>query len=277
MVRLQNKVVIVTGASRGIGKETAIMFAKEGCKVILAARNINDLNNVAKEIKRFRGECAIIRVDIKKEGEVNDLIKKAFKKYGRIDILVNNAAYGMIGFINDAPTEDVLDMFETNVYSVFYTIRAVLPIMKEQRNGHIINISSTLGKIPTTFDSYYSATKFAVTGFSKAIMMELEPLGIKVSVVYPSVTLTPFYDSMKCYFKKRYKATDTKTPPKKPSDVAKAIIKCAKTQKPEIYPLRLFYLITRFEAIFPMLFRKYILGENKKKILRKYREEEKKF
>lgn len=277
MVELKNKVVIVTGASRGIGKETAIAFAREGCKVVLTARNIDDLKNVGKEIIKFGGDCTVIRADVKEEKQVNDLVNEAFKKYGRIDILVNNAAYGMIGFIEDTPTKDILDMFETNVYSIFYTIKAVLPIMKKQRRGHIINISSVIGKIPTTFDSYYSATKFAVTGFSKAIMMELEPLGIKVSVVYPSVTLTPFYNSMKCYFNKRYDATDTKTPPQKPSDVAKAIIKCAKTQKPEVYPLGLFYLITRFEAIFPMMFRKYILGENKKTIMKKHIQEGKKF
>ena len=191
----KGKVVIVTGASSGIGEATAREFAKEGAKVVLAARRVDRLESLAKEIVAMGGgaEALVVQADLSKLEDIQALISKTLEKYGRIDVLVNNAGFGRLDWLENLdPVKDIQSQFDVNVLGVIQTTRQALPIMIKQRSGHVINMCSMAGLVATPTYTIYAACKHAVHGFSEALRREVKPWGIDVSMIYPGGVTTEF-------------------------------------------------------------------------------------
>ena len=194
-MEVKGKVVIVTGASSGIGEATAREFAKEGAKVILAARRVDRLESLAKEIVAMGGgaEALVVQADLSKLEDIQSLITKTLEEYGRIDVLVNNAGFGRLDWLENLdPVKDIQSQFDVNVLGVIQTTRQALPIMIKQRSGHVINICSMAGLVATPTYTIYAASKHAVHGFSEALRREVKPWGIDVSMIYPGGVTTEF-------------------------------------------------------------------------------------
>jgi NAD(P)-dependent dehydrogenase (short-subunit alcohol dehydrogenase family) len=183
-----NKVVLITGASSGIGKETAKLFQSKNWKVAATMRDLSksdDLQRIA-DIECFR-------LDVTDKGSIKSAVEDAIKKFGRLDAVVNNAGYWLFGTFEGASSEQILRQFDTNVFGMMNVCREVLPYFREQKKGTIINISSVGGRVGLPAASAYSATKFAVEGFSESIRYELKPLGIRVKLIEPGPIATDFY------------------------------------------------------------------------------------
>ena len=191
----KDKVVIVTGASSGIGEATAREFAKEGSKVVLAARRVDRLEALAKEIEGMDtgAQALVVQADLSKLEDIQSLITKTLDKFGRIDVLVNNAGFGRLDWLENLdPVKDIQSQFDVNVMGVVQTTRQALPVMIKQRSGHVINMCSMAGLVATPTYTIYAACKHAVHGFSEALRREVKPWGIDVSMIYPGGVTTEF-------------------------------------------------------------------------------------
>ena len=179
--REEKPVWFITGCSTGFGRELATQVLELGYRAVITARNPADVKDLA-----ALGEALVLKLDVTKPDQIDAAIKAAGKKFGVIDVLVNNAGIGYFAAIEESEDKEVRRMFDINVFGLGRMIRAVLPGMRKRRQGFIVNIASIAGL--TSFPSlgYYSASKFAVEGLSEALWQELEPLGIKVMVVEPS-------------------------------------------------------------------------------------------
>ncbi|AMM15840.1 short-chain dehydrogenase [Burkholderia sp. PAMC 28687] len=185
------RVWFITGASRGIGAEIAAAALANGDAVVATARK-------SKAISETLGEQAAllpVDLDVTNEAAAHEAVKLATERFGRIDVLVNNAGYGLAGAVEEASAAEVRSIYETNVMGLLNVTRAVLPIMRGQRNGHVINISSLGGYQVGAGFGVYGSTKFAVEGLSESLHAELMPLGIHVTVVEPGYFRTEFLDS----------------------------------------------------------------------------------
>ncbi|MEO8167484.1 MAG: SDR family oxidoreductase, partial [bacterium] len=187
---LNNKISIITGASSGIGAALAELLAKEGATVILAARRVDKLYDLAQKIKAAGGNAIIHPCDVTVKAEAENLIHQTVKDHKRIDILVNNAGRGHFASVEDTTDEMIQSMFKLNVYSLWYTVRPALKYMKEQGAGHIINVASMAGKLGYPYNSAYVAAKHACVGFTHALRLELAETNIHASVVCPNGVLT---------------------------------------------------------------------------------------
>jgi NADP-dependent 3-hydroxy acid dehydrogenase YdfG len=197
MPPLIGKVVIITGASSGIGAAAAALFAREGCPVVLAARRLDRLQQIAGEIEEDGGKALPVATDISQPEQIDAMVKAAVDAYGRIDILFNNAGFGRVDWLEALdPIKDIQVQITVDLLGVILATRAVLPHMYRQRSGHIINMSSVAGWIAPPFYSIYSAGKFGVRGFSEALRREAGPRGVNVSVIYPGSVRTEFASHM---------------------------------------------------------------------------------
>lgn len=190
-MRLKNKVAIITGAGRGIGKETALSLAKEGAKVVVSDIT-DDIHDVVKEIEKMGSQALAIKADVSNNKQTEELAKKTVKKFGRIDILVNNA--GIFPFKNlvDMKEEDWDKVLDVNLKGVFNCTKAVLPTMIKQKYGKIINITSIAGiRLGYVGLSHYCASKAGIEGFTKAAALELAQYGINVNTIAPGFIETP--------------------------------------------------------------------------------------
>ncbi|MFT3892715.1 MAG: SDR family oxidoreductase [Anaerolineales bacterium] len=192
-VDLKDKVVLITGASSGFGEDAARLFAKEGCKVVVAARRIERLQTLAASIQDEGGEAIAVPMDVTNHDEINYMIQTAVDLYGHIDILFNNAGFGHLGWLENLdPDRDIETQIQVNLTGLIQTTRAVLPYMLKRQSGHIINMSSVAGWIAPATYSIYSATKFGVRGFTDALRREVQPFGVRVSGIYPGPAATEF-------------------------------------------------------------------------------------
>lgn len=178
-----SKVWLITGCSTGFGRELAIEALKQGNKVIVTARKTDDIVDI---IKGFSETAISVALDVTKPEQITNAVKQAFEMFGRIDVLVNNAGIGYFGAIEESEDEEVRRMFEINVFGLGNMIKEVLPIMRKQRSGHIVNIASIGGLVGFPAVGYYNATKFAVDGLSESLSKEVAHLGIKVTIISPS-------------------------------------------------------------------------------------------
>ena len=177
------KVWLITGCSTGFGRELAIEVLKKGYTTIVTARKIQDIQDIVKD---YPGRSLALELDVTKPDQIRQVVKKSKDGFGRIDVLVNNAGIGYFGAIEESEDEEVRRMFEINFFGLAKMTQEVLPVMRAQRSGHIINIASIGGLVVFPSVGFYNATKFAVDGFSESLAKETSPLGIKVTIVAPS-------------------------------------------------------------------------------------------
>lgn len=191
---LNGKIIVITGASAGIGKELAFQVAKQGAIPILLARSAEKLRILAEELEHDAPASSFYPVDVSDEESVKDVFRHILKTYGHIDILVNNAGFGMFENLVDTPFDTVKEMFAVNVFGLIACTKEVIPTMLARNKGHIINIASQAGKLATPKSTIYTATKHAVIGFSNSLRMELAPSNIIVSTVNPGPIRTQFFE-----------------------------------------------------------------------------------
>ncbi len=188
--KLANKVAIVTGASSGIGEATAIALSIEGAKVVITARRSDRLEALAQRIREKDGQVLPIVADISDEAQVQQVIEQTQAKWGTVDILINNAGVMLLGPIEGADTEDWRRMFNLNVLGLLYGIHRVLPIMKAQGGGHIINVSSVAGRVIKGGFAVYCATKWSVNVISEALRQEVYKNNIRITSIEPGLVET---------------------------------------------------------------------------------------
>jgi NAD(P)-dependent dehydrogenase (short-subunit alcohol dehydrogenase family) len=186
-----SKIWFITGASRGIGAEVAKAALAAGDKVVATGRNVEQLNAV---YVAYGEQVLSLALDISREQDAAAAVEVALARFGRIDVLVNNAGYGQLGLFEEVDSADVERQFQTNVFGLMHATRAVLPVMRKQRGGHILNLASVGGFMGFDNASIYCAAKFAVEGFSESLALEVAPLGINVTVVEPGFFRTDFLD-----------------------------------------------------------------------------------
>ena len=239
------KVALVTGSSSGIGYETSLSLAREGYFTYATMRDVKKAQPIKKIAENENLPLKVIELDVDNEKSVENAIKTIINEKQRIDVLVNNAGWGIWGTVEDVSLKEFREQFETNFFSVIRMIQKVAPVMRKQRIGDIVNISSIAGKIGFPGSTAYISSKFAIEGLSESLRYELGPFGVNVIIIEPGVIKTNFFDSMKIAKKagesSAYKEITEKvisgvkmmaemgTPPK---EVASVIIKSLKEEKP---------------------------------------------
>ncbi len=192
MDSVRDRVAIVTGAGRGVGRATALEFAREGARVALVARTEAELQGVAREVESLGGQALAIPTDVTDESQVAGMAEQTLARFGRVDFLLNIAGIAYWGLVESFPLEQWNRTLAVNLTGMFLCSRSVIEAMKRQRGGHIVNISSGAGKQGYANLAAYSASKFGVIGFSQALAAELGPWGIKVSSLLPGSIETTF-------------------------------------------------------------------------------------
>lgn len=177
------KVWFITGCSTGFGRFLAIEALAKGYNVVVAARKPNDVNDI---VANYPNSSLVVKLDVTKANEIKESVNAAIEKFGQIDVLVNNAGIGYFGAIEESEDDEVRRMFEINVFGLAHMTQAVLPHMRKQRSGHILNVASIGGLRSFPGVGFYNATKYAVDGLSESLSKEVAPLGIKVTIVAPS-------------------------------------------------------------------------------------------
>ncbi|RZM19463.1 MAG: SDR family NAD(P)-dependent oxidoreductase [Pedobacter sp.] len=243
---MTNKVWLITGCSTGFGRELAKEVLRLGYKAGVAARNIEDVEDI---IQDYPETAIAITLDVTKDEQISDAVKQITEIFGRVDVLVNNAGIGYFGSAEESDNDETRRMFDINFFGLANVTKAVLPIMRKQRSGHILNVASIGGLVGYPALSYYNATKFAVDGYSESLSKELAPLGIKVTIIAPSGFRTDWAGRSANEAKSEiedYKTTAGQnqetirgysgSQPGDPVLAAKAIVKAVETENP---PLRL--------------------------------------
>lgn len=184
-----NKVYFITGSSSGFGRALAEAALERGERVVLAARKIADIEALA---ERFKENALAVKLDVTNADERKAAVQTALEKFGRVDILANIAGVGSLGALEEFSSEQIRQQFEVNCFGVLEMTREILPVMREQKSGHILNLTSIGGLAAVGAFAVYCATKFAVEGFSEALRDEVKPLGIKVTIVEPGAFRTEF-------------------------------------------------------------------------------------
>lgn len=189
--RLHGKVVVVTGAGRGLGRAVAEAFAREGANLVLGARTAPEIDLLAANL----GDAIAVVTDVRSAEECGRLIEAAVAEFGHIDVLINNAGVAVYGPVGSYGAGEVDSMFDTNVKGLIYCSQAALQAMKPRRSGLIVNVSSIAGKLHLSNESVYCATKWAVNGYTGVLRQEAAALGVRVTVVCPGGIDTPFWSA----------------------------------------------------------------------------------
>jgi short-subunit dehydrogenase len=227
MKGLRGQVAVITGASSGIGEASARLLAAQGCAVILVARRVERLNQLAEEIRKTGGKAFTLQTDLSNLEEIRFAASKIMQSADHIDILVNNAGFGRLLCLEDLdPVDDIGAMMQVNILGTIYLTRLLLPGMIAQKSGHIINIASIASFIGTPTYSVYAASKFAMRGFSEALRRETMRHGIDVSAIYPGAVSTEFTEHIGG--KRQTKITTPKWLLLSAEDVARGVVKVAK-------------------------------------------------
>jgi NAD(P)-dependent dehydrogenase (short-subunit alcohol dehydrogenase family) len=192
-----NKVAVITGSSTGIGFETALLLARSGFHTYASMRDLKKSNNIAEIAKTENLPLTVVQLDVKDDSSVKDAIGKIIAESKRIDVLVNNAGYGLFSPLEDVTLDQVKEQFETNFFGAIRVMHEVIPTMRKQRDGTIVNISSLVGRIGLPLSSAYVATKFALEGLSESMRYELNEFGINIILIEPGVIKTNFIENLK--------------------------------------------------------------------------------
>ena len=237
------KVILITGASSGIGKDTALSLIKEGHIVYGAARRLEMMQDI------IQAGGHAIKMDILKERNIDDVVNQIIKEQNRIDVLINNAGYGLWGAVETISIDEAKRQFDVNIFGLAYLTKKIIPFMREQKSGKIINMSSMGGKVYTPFGAWYHATKYALEGWSDCLRIELKSFGIDVILIEPGVIKTEFQDvmmdstverSIGTPYEKKLKALEKATQEmytrgigSPPSTITKLIIKAINSHNPK--------------------------------------------
>jgi NAD(P)-dependent dehydrogenase (short-subunit alcohol dehydrogenase family) len=191
------KVAIVTGSSSGIGYETSLALARDGFYTFATVRNSKKAENLLQIAKKENLNIEIIELDVDDEKSISTAIEKIISKKQRIDVLVNNAGWGLFGSVEDVSMKDFRAQFETNFFGIISIIQKVAPVMRKQKSGVIVNVSSVAGRIGFPGSPAYISSKFALEGLSESLRYELGQFGVKIVIIEPGVIKTNFFSSMK--------------------------------------------------------------------------------
>lgn len=192
-----DKVAVVTGSSSGIGLETSVLLAKNGFHTYATARNPEKSQTLI-DIARDNGlPIQTMQLDVTSDKSVNDAVSRILLESKRIDVVVNNAGYALVGALEDSSIDEIKAQFETNLFGTIRVMQAVLPTMRNQRGGRIVNLSSMGGIIAIPFDSSYHGTKFALEGLSESLQYEVEQFGIKIILIEPGAIKSNFFNNLK--------------------------------------------------------------------------------
>ncbi len=196
MIRtIQGTTVVITGATSGIGRATALAFADAGAKVVVAGRREARLNELVAELENKGCAALAVKTDVADQAQVENLIARAIERFGKIDTLINNAGVGIAASFAEQSLEDFKQVMDVNFWGAVYACKAVVPHMRKNKNGLIINISSIFGKRGMPYETAYSASKFALAGFSEALRAELMTENIDVSTIYPGAVETEIFET----------------------------------------------------------------------------------
>ena len=222
--------VVITGASSGIGKASAIKFAKKNAKVVLVARRKEKLLQVEKEILQYTDYTLVCQCDVSNKSQVKEMSDTVLDTFGRIDVLINNAGFVIYGKVSELTIEEIESQMETNYFGMIYCTKNFLPYMIEQGEGHIVNVASVGASLGVPGVVSYCATKFAMLGFSEGLKHELSGTGIDLTVVSPIMVDTPLFDHPSFENFSRRSTIVVLSPEK----VANAVLRAAKSSKLEI-------------------------------------------
>jgi short-subunit dehydrogenase len=189
------QVALITGCSSGIGYETALTLARNGFCTYAGVRNTKNSDALEKKIAKEKLDLNILQLDVNDKSSIDNAINRIKTEEKRIDVLINNAGYGLVGFFEELGLDEIRKQFETNFFGVLNVTKKVIPIMREQKRGTIINLSSGAGQVGFPGISAYVSTKFAIEGFSESLMYELFPFGIRVIIIEPGVIKTNFFNN----------------------------------------------------------------------------------
>ena len=235
--------VLITGASQGIGKATALLFARQGYDLVLAARQPDRLEAIASEVRSFGRNALAVPTDVRDFEQVNTLVEKTLEYYGTLDVLINNAGVYLLGSVETFSLSDWHQAMDTNFWGYVHTLHSLLPHFLERGKGTIVNVSSIGGKVPIPYQVPYTASKYAVTGLTQSLHAELEPKGIKVCGVYPNFISTDLMeraifrgkDEQDAQAREDLVRKGLSVPIiEKPDDVAQAIWDAVKHQKSDV-------------------------------------------
>jgi uncharacterized protein len=244
------RVVAITGASAGIGRAIAMRLARDGASLAICARRGDRLDTVAKEITQAGGTSLPFVADVVQDGEMRAFVDRTVSRWGQLDVMICNAGYGVYGTIDQVAPEKMKAMMEVNYLGTFNAARAALPIFRRQSRGHIVIISSIVGRRGVPYVGGYAATKFAQVGLAESLRAELVGSGIHVTVVYPISTATEFHEVM---VRESGFATRAAGPRQSADKVAEAVVRAIERPVPEVYPFRLSKGLAVINAIAPGL------------------------
>ena len=229
-MNFRNKVVVITGASSGIGEASAIKFAKKNAKVVLVARRKEKLLQVQKKISKYTDSILVCQCDVSNKLQVKEMRDIVLDTFGRIDVLVNNAGFVIYGRVLELSIEEIESQMETNYFGMIYCTKNFLPHMIEQGTGHIVNVASVGASFGVPGVASYCATKFAMLGFSEGLKHELSGTGLDVTVVSPIMVDTPLFNHPSFDNFSRHSTIAIL----KPETVANAVLKAANSSRLEI-------------------------------------------
>lgn len=241
------KVVVITGASSGIGKQVAEEFAKLHARLVLVSRDKNNLEDTAKELSKYKTEILFFPCDVSQKDQVCKMSNIVLEKFGTVDVLVNNAGFGIYNTINDIKVEEIESQISTNYLGMVYCTKSFLPKMLEKKSGHIVNVASVAASFGIPGMAPYCASKFAMLGFSESLFHELKGSGVGVTVVSPIMVRTNFFNHKSFNKMPRYTTSlSAKT-------VAKSIIRAASSPRLEIVVPEFVRIVIWIKQTFPYL------------------------
>ncbi|HTZ85826.1 MAG TPA: SDR family NAD(P)-dependent oxidoreductase [Solirubrobacteraceae bacterium] len=223
-IDLSGQVVAVTGASSGIGEATALACADAGAALALGARRSERIEALARRIAEEGGRAIAVQTDVGDEQQARAFVERTKQELGRIDVLVNNAGVMLLGPILGAPTEEWRQMIHANVYGVLYCTHAALPLMAEQKSGHIVNVSSVAGRFAREGSGVYNLTKFGVGAFSESLRQEGVRYGVRVTLIEPGAVATELSGHNRPEILEQIKQVFAEVEPLTAEDIANAVL-----------------------------------------------------
>ena len=243
------RVIAITGASAGIGRATALRLARDGAAVAICARRRDLLDAVAAEIVAGGGQALAVVADVTRAADVDAFVAQTVARFGRLDVMLCNAGFGIAGAIDEIAPDQMQKLMDVNYTGTYHATRAALPLFRRQGSGHVIMVSSIVGKRGVPYMGAYSATKFAQVGLAECLRSELAGTGIHVTLVYPVSTETEFFDVMSR--ESGAAVTRAMGPRQSVEVVADAIARAIERPVPEVYPHVMSRLLVILNALAP--------------------------